>query len=486
MLKPSLQLKLTQQLTMTPQLQQAIRLLQLPIMELQTQIQAALDENVMLEVEESETPAETAAETSTDTGEQDGNDDADIDFTEPTEPTETAVAAEAEWGDVQKTGPSEAPKSSEPPTTFEYADRSEETLRDHLLWQLELENLDSRTTTIGQAIIDAINDDGYLTDDIETIRATLAPDVLAAPEEIERVLVEVVQRFDPAGIAARSVSECVLLQLAQIDPATPGLALARAIATEHLALVAEHQYGPLKRLLKVTDDELDEAVGLVRGCHPRPGASIHAPAAEYVVPDVFVRRHDGQWVVELNNAVSPTLRVNQIYAGSLGRGEEYDVLRTQLQEARWLIRSLEIRNETLLKVALTIVQRQTEFLEQGEEHMRPMVLRDIAEAIEMHESTVSRVTTNKYMHTPRGVFEFRYFFSSHVAGDDGEQSSTAVRAKIRKLVSAEDPEKPLSDNQIAQMLSEDGITVARRTVAKYREAMKIPSSSDRKRSKMVG
>jgi RNA polymerase sigma-54 factor len=238
--------------------------------------------------------------------------------------------------------------------------------------------------------------------------------------------------------------------------------------------------------LKVADEELDAAILLVRSCHPRPGASIFAPAAEYIVPDVFVRRSDGHWVVELNNAVSPQLRVNQVYAGSLGRGQEYDVLRTQLQEARWLIRSLEIRNETLLKVALTIVQRQTEFLEQGEEFMRPMVLRDVAEAIEMHESTVSRVTTSKYMHTPRGVFEFRYFFSSHVAGEEGDQSSTAVRAKIRKLVSAEDPERPLSDNQIATMLSADGISVARRTVAKYREAMKIPPSSDRKRNKLVG
>jgi RNA polymerase sigma-54 factor len=478
MLKPSLQLKLTQQLTMTPQLQQAIRLLQLPIMELQTQIQAALDENVMLEVEESENPIETP----TDAAEAAAEPDSD----EPEDFTELAVAAEADWGEAQKTGPSEAPKSAEPPTTFEYADRSEETLRDHLLWQLELENLDSRVTAIGQAIIDAINDDGYLTDDLDTIRATLAPDVLASVEEIEQVLVTLVQQFDPAGIGARSVSECVLLQLAQLDPGTPGLDLARAIAAEHLPLVAEQQYGALKRLLKISDHDLDEAIALVRGCHPRPGAAVFAPAAEYVVPDVFVRRSDGHWVVELNNAVSPQLRVNQVYAGSLGRGEEYDVLRTQLQEARWLIRSLEIRNETLLKVALTIVQRQTEFLEQGEEHMRPMVLRDIAEAIEMHESTVSRVTTNKYMHTPRGVFEFRYFFSSHVAGEEGEQSSTAVRAKIRKLVSGEDPEKPLSDNQIAQLLSDEGITVARRTVAKYREAMKIPSSSDRKRTKLVG
>jgi RNA polymerase sigma-54 factor len=205
-----------------------------------------------------------------------------------------------------------------------------------------------------------------------------------------------------------------------------------------------------------------------------------------VIPDVFVRRVDGQWVVELNSSIAPALKVNAVYAGSLGRGEEYDVLKAQLQEARWLIRSLEIRNETLLKVALTIVQRQTEFLEHGDEFMRPMVLRDVAEAIEMHESTVSRVTTSKYMHTPRGVFEFRYFFSSHVPGEEGEQSSTAVRAKIRKLVSGENSEKPLSDNQITRLLSEDGIKVARRTVAKYREAMRIPSSNERKRSKLAG
>ena len=477
MLKPSLQLKLSQQLTMTPQLQQAIRLLQLPVMELQTQIQTALDENVMLEVEEPESALEDgqAADSATEPDSDEPDDFAD----EP----EVAVAAEADWEDTQKTGPSEAPKSADPRTTIEYADRSEETLRDHLLWQLELENLDARTTAIGQAIIDAVNDDGYLTDDLDTIRATLAPDVLASIEDIEQVLVKLVQEFDPVGVGARSVSECVQLQLGQLAADTPGLELAKRIAAEHLPLVAEHQYGVLKRLLRASDGDIEAAVALVRACQPRPGANVFTAPPEYVVPDVFVRRHEGQWVVELNNSMSPQLRVNQLYAGSLGRGEEYDALKAQLQEARWLIRSLEIRNETLLKVALTIVQRQTDFLEQGEEYMRPMVLRDVAEAIEMHESTVSRVTTNKYMHTPRGVFEFRYFFSSHVAGEEGDQSSTAVRAKIRKLIGAEDPEKPLSDSQIAQMLSEGGVTVARRTVAKYREAMKIPSSSDRKRSK---
>jgi RNA polymerase sigma-54 factor len=485
MLKPSLQLKLSQQLTMTPQLQQAIRLLQLPVMELQAQIQTALDENVMLELDEPESSSDDAASEDAAAPDADESDAfADADDAPDTGEAEVAIASEADWEDSQKTGPSEAPKSSDSRQTIEYADRSEETLRDHLLWQLELENLDPRTTAIGQAVVDAVNDDGYLTDDLDTIRATLAPDVLASVEEVEQVL-KLVQQFDPVGIAARSVSECVLLQLAQLDPGTPGLDLARRIAAEHLALVAEHQFGVLKRQLRASEEEIEIAIALVRGCNPRPGANVFTPPAEYVVPDVFVRKHEGQWIVELNNSMSPQLKVNQLYAGSLGRGEEYDALKAQLQEARWLIRSLEIRNETLLKVALTIVQRQNEFLERGEEYMRPMVLRDVAETIEMHESTVSRVTTNKYMHTPRGVFEFKYFFSSHVAGDEGDQSSTAVRAKIRKLVSAEDPAKPLSDSQIAQMLSADGVTVARRTVAKYREAMKIPSSSDRKRSKSL-
>jgi RNA polymerase sigma-54 factor len=453
---------------MTPQLQQAIRLLQLPIMELQTQIQEALDENVMLEVEEPAVaePAETADEP-----------EASVE--------EVAVEADAEWTDTQRTGPSETPSSYEPRGQQEYADRTDETLQDHLLWQWELENLDPRTTAIGQAIIDGINEDGYLIDDVGSIQSTLAPDLLSSEDEIETVL-QLVQRLDPAGIGARSVSECVLLQLKQLDPETVGLEIARAIAREHLELVADRQFSALRRRLRASDEEIDNALLLVRACHPRPGASINAPAPEYVVPDVYVRRSDGVWVVELNDSIAPRLRVNQTYAGSLGRNGEYDVLRTQLQEARWLIRSLEIRNETLLKVALTIVQRQAEFLEHGEEHMRPMVLRDVAEAIEMHESTISRVTTNKYMHTPRGIFEFRYFFSSHLASEDGEQSSTAVRAKIRKLIGNENPEKPLSDNEIARVLSDDGIKVARRTVAKYREGMKIASSSERRRSRVVG
>ncbi|HMB74713.1 MAG TPA: RNA polymerase factor sigma-54 [Gammaproteobacteria bacterium] len=471
MLKPSLQLRLSQQLTMTPQLQQAIRLLQLPIMDLRAEIQQALTDNVMLEAEDSGvSEAEPLGE--------DGSDN--------DEPEEVAVADDTSWEESQNVGPGDTVRgSSSGDMNFEYEDRSGETLHEHLLWQLELENLEPVTMAIGRAIVDAINDDGYITDEIDVIRATLAPDVLASSEQIADVI-GIVQRLDPAGIGARSVSECVLLQLGQFDPATPGLQLAQEIATEHLELVAERQFSILKRQLAATDETLEQALVLVRSCHPRPGSAIYAPAAEYVVPDIFVRRVDGHWIVELNSSLSPQLKVNSTYASSLGRGEEFSVLRTQLQEAKWLIRSLEIRNETLLKVAVNIVDRQKDFFEHGEEHMRPMVLKDIAEAIEMHESTVSRVTTNKYMHTPRGIFEFRYFFSSHVAGDDGEQSSIAVRAKIRKLIAAEQPEKPLSDNQIARLLSDDGVQVARRTVAKYREAMRIPSSSDRRRSNLVG
>ena len=469
MLKPALKLRTAQQLTMTPHLQQAIRLLLLPVADLRAEIQQALDENVMLEAEEPD--VEVSAEAEPEPDSLDAAAEASADDDSMGEWTETA-------------GPGDAPVNPAPEGPFDYADRSDETLRGHLLWQLELENFDARTTAIGQAVIDAINDDGYLTDDALSIQATLAPDVMASEEEIEAAI-RLVQQLDPAGVGARSVGESVLLQLAQLEPSTPCLELARAIAAEHLELVAERQTHTLTRLLQASGEDVEEALLLVRACHPRPGAAIHAPAAEYAIPDVLVRRSDGKWVVELNASVTPWLRVNQTYAGSLGRGEQYGVLRAQLQEARWLVRSLEIRNETLLKVAEAIVERQTDFLDHGEEFMRPMVLRDIAEAIGMHESTVSRVTANKHMHTPRGIIEFRYFFSSHVDGDGGERSSTAVRAMIRRLIAGEVAGKPLSDNQLASLLAKDGVKVARRTVAKYRDAMNIPTSTERRRAGTV-
>jgi RNA polymerase sigma-54 factor len=461
MLKASLQLKLGQQLTMTPQLQQAIRLLQLPIMDLQSQIQEALESNIMLEaVDESGENASTE-----------------------TSPQETTPANEEEtWSETPLSSPAEMPwPSGEPRFTQEFADRSSETLKEHLLWQLEMENVRPDEMAIGHSIIDSINDDGYLTDDLETLRQSLQPEVNITPKRVEAVL-ETIQRFDPAGVAARNLGECIDLQLSQLDASTPGLELARQIAADYLELVADHQYVALRRRLRTSEDHLQDALALVRSCHPRPGSAIHSGSAEYVIPDVFVRKVDGRWSVEVNSATMPSLRVNQTYAGLIGRNTSHAVLRTQLQEARWLVRSLEIRSETLLKVARCIVDRQQDFFERGEEAMRPMVLRDVAEAVDMHESTISRVTTNKYMHTHRGVLEFRYFFSSHVTGADGsERSSTAIRAKIRKMIAQEDSKKPLSDNKIAQTLLEDGINVARRTVAKYREAMNIPTSSERKR-----
>ena len=459
MLKPSLQLKLGQSLTMTPQLQQAIRLLQLPVLDLHAEIQEALEENIMLEVEDLPDLPKTSDETT-----------AEVE----------AIKAEDQWQATAAERTQDSGWNGEGRPMSEFADESGQTLREHLLWQLEMEHFSPREVVIGEALIDSINDDGYLTADIDEISSSLDEDPPVDDTEIERTLTKI-QRLDPVGIGARSVGECLVLQLSQLEWATPGLQLAITIATDHLDLVANRDYAELRRVLRSTEDELHEAVALVRGCNPKPGLAVSPAATEYVIPDVFVRKIDNHWQVEISPTGVPRLSVNQQYARLLRGSSEHAVLKSQLQEARWLIRSLEIRNETLLKVATSIVTRQTEFLEHGEESMKPMVLKDIAEEIGMHESTISRVTTNKYMHTPRGVFEFKFFFSSHLSSISGEdQSSTSVRAKIRKLIAGENPQKPLSDSKITNLLKTDGISVARRTVAKYREGMNIPSSSERR------
>ena len=479
MLKPALQLRLGQQLTMTPQLQQAIRLLQLPVLELQAQIREALETNVMLESEDEAGSLETGDTVVEPTFES--NATAQAAEAAPDREQETDQIDDTEWNDSQITGPSEAPWSGGDDQSQDFSDSSGETLQEHLTWQLEMSRLSEREMRIGAAIIDAINDDGYIIEPLEEIARNLQPEIFAATEEVSRVL-QHVQAMDPAGVGARSVSECIELQLRQLDAATPGRDTALAIAANYLDQVADQQYALLRRQLRVSDDEMESALVLVRACQPRPGSSVHSVPAEYIVPDVFVRRTERGWAVDINPASLPRIRVNQSYASLIGRSADHSMLRTQLQEARWLIRSLEIRNETLLKVARCIVQRQSAFLENGDESMQPMILKDVAEAVEMHESTISRVTTNKYMHTHRGVFEFRYFFSSHVAASDGtEMSSTAIRAKIRKLVAQEEADKPLSDSRIADILSQEGVQVARRTVAKYREALGIPPSSERKR-----
>ena len=483
MLKASLQLRLGQQLTMTPQLQQAIRLLQLPALELQAHIRELLESNVMLEAEEDtestatfealgagpndrELPHEEGAAAS---ASSEGDADPAVEIVEDSWQETSAAPGEAPW------------QGDDDERQQEFSDGRGESLHEHLLWQLEMAKLDPRQRAIGRAVIDAINDDGYLTEPFDAIAATLKPEIDAAEEEIAAML-EAVQGFDPLGVGARDVGECISLQLKSLDPATPGLPAALAIASSHLDLVATRETSLLRRALKVSDEELEQALALVRGCHPRPGSQISAAAPEYVVPDVFVRRTVNGWTVEMNSATLPKVRINESYASLIGRAASHATMRSQLQEARWLLKSLEIRHDTLLKVARSIVERQHAFLEHGEEHMRPMILRDIAAAIEMHESTVSRVTSGKYMHTPRGVFELRYFFSSQVEGADGSgTSSTAIRAKIRKLIREEAPEAPLSDSRIAEILSKEGIPVARRTVAKYRESMGIAPSNERKR-----
>ena len=459
MLKPSLQLKLGQSLAMTPQLQQAIRLLQLPVLDLNAEIQEALEENIMLEMEDLPDVPQTSNES--------------------TAEVET-IRAEDSWQSSREQQVQDGGWNGEGRPISDFADESGQTLREHLLWQLEMEDFTPRQVLIGEAIIDSIGDDGYLSIDLEEVGDYIDDDAAVSFAEVEETLTKI-QRLDPVGVAARSIPECLILQLRQLDPATSGLALAIELAETKLDLVANREYGELRRSLKTSEEDLHIAVALVKSCNPKPGLAVSPAAAEYVIPDVFVRKVDNRWQVEISPSGVPRLSVNQEYARMLRGSGDHAVLRGQLQEARWLIRSLEIRNETLAKVATSIVARQVEFLEHGDEAMKPMVLRDIAEEIGMHESTISRVTTNKYMHTPRGVFEFKYFFSSHLSSASGEdQSSTSVRAKIRKLIGAENPAKPLSDSKIAKLLADEGISVARRTVAKYREAMNIASSSDRR------
>jgi len=476
MLKPSLQLKLGQQLTMTPQLQQAIRLLQLPALELQAHIRELLESNVMLEA--------------TDDGHEEGLEAGSLESPAAPEQPETAEdprestveVLDEGWGE-HSVGPAETPWSGDDEDRQqEFADAAGQSLQEYLLWQLELAKLEPRALAIARAIVDAISDDGYVTEPLEEIANTLRPEIQCDAAEVASALVDV-QALDPPGIGARSVGECIELQLRQLDPATPGFEAAIEIARHHLERIAGRELAIVKRELRVSDEDLACALALVRSCHPRPGATVSGGSAEYVVPDVFVRRTEHGWSVEINSATLPRVRLNQSYASLIGRNASHATMRAQLQEARWLLKSLEIRHETLIKVARSIVERQTAFLEHGDEHMRPMILKDIAEAIGMHESTISRVTSGKYMHTPRGVFELRYFFSSHVEGADGSgTSSTAIRAKIRKLVKEEEADSPLSDGRIAELLSAEGIPVARRTVAKYREAMGIPPSNERRRA----
>ncbi|HDZ8200249.1 TPA: RNA polymerase factor sigma-54 [Escherichia coli] len=474
-MKQGLQLRLSQQLAMTPQLQQAIRLLQLSTLELQQELQQALESNPLLE-------------------QIDTHEELDTRETQDSETLDTADALE------QKEMPEELPLDASWDTIYTagtpsgtsgdyiddelpvYQGETTQTLQDYLMWQVELTPFSDTDRAIATSIVDAVDDTGYLTVPLEDILESMGDEEIDI-DEVEAVLKRI-QRFDPVGVAAKDLRDCLLIQLSQFDKTTPWLEEARLIISDHLDLLANHDFRTLMRVTRLKEDVLKEAVNLIQSLDPRPGQSIQTGEPEYVIPDVLVRKHNGHWTVELNSDSIPRLQINQHYASMCNNARndgDSQFIRSNLQDAKWLIKSLESRNDTLLRVSRCIVEQQQAFFEQGEEYMKPMVLADIAQAVEMHESTISRVTTQKYLHSPRGIFELKYFFSSHVNTEGGgEASSTAIRALVKKLIAAENPAKPLSDSKLTSLLSEQGIMVARRTVAKYRESLSIPPSNQRK------
>ncbi len=491
-MKQSLQIKMGQSLTMTPQLQQAIRLLQLSSMELEAEIQEALDSNPLLEVDEdngresdgsvnSDSTADVDTRTTSESNDEVlSKEDSDLQHSD-TIPEDLPV--DSAWDDVF-----EAPAgpmlggADEEQNSYEHG--SSESLQSHLMWQLDMSTLSPRDREIAEAIIDAIDDNGYLTVSLDEIHSGFVEEDEVELDEVEAVLHRV-QNFDPTGIAARDLRETILLQLKQYDANTPWLAEGLSLVTDYMDLLAGREYKLIMRRMKLAEEELQQVIELVQSVNPRPGNSISVEPSEYVVPEVLVKKVKGRWLVELNPECAPKIKVNPYYSGMIRRADssaDNTYLKGQLQEARWFIKSIKSRSETLLKVSTCIVARQRAFFEYGEEAMKALVLADVAEEVEMHESTISRVTTKKYMHTPRGIFELKYFFSSHVSTvGGGECSSTAIRALLKKLIAAEIPKKPLSDSKLAGLLGDQGITVARRTVAKYREAMSIPPSNERKR-----
>lgn len=504
-MKQSLQLRIGQSLTMTPQLQQAIKLLQLSTLELQTEIQEALESNPMLEVEESSqeehnTDQNSQSPESTNTESQENTPETTETNTELNTQTDNLpdeLPVDTAWEDIydipSMPNNTTSSASTEQRDFFENQSIEDDGLISHLLWQLQCTPMSETDNAIGLMIIDAINDDGYLTESNEELLAGLRQDNEQNTEinsdsieldEIEAVL-NLIQHFDPPGVAAHNLQECLSLQLDLIDDGSILIKSTRHLIENHLELLGLHDYAKLKRQTRLNEDELQAVILLIQSLNPKPGAHLSANKAEYIVPDVFVKKIKNRWTVDLNNETTPKLRINPLYASFVknrDRSDDNTYLKNNLQEARWFLKSLLSRNETLMRVATAIVEKQRTFFDYGEEGMKPLVLREIAEQLELHESTISRVTTQKFMHTPNGIFEFKYFFSSHVGtSDGGECSATAIRAMIKKLIENESSTKPLSDNKIATMLVDKGINVARRTVAKYRESMVIPPSNERKR-----
>jgi RNA polymerase sigma-54 factor len=503
-MRPSLQLRIGQSLTMTPQLQQAIKLLQLSTLDLQQEIQENLESNPLLEVDE--TPASTNesemdqleqafsanAETSNDNSSEanqlDGSEDSqpagdEVTTTEVIEKNDIPeeLSVDTTWEESYSAGTSNTGAVA-PSDDYVYQGETTDSIQDHLSWQMQLTPFSDIDRTIAIAIIEAIDDAGYLTVSSDDILESLGNNDVEL-DEVEAVLKRI-NMFDPIGVGARSVPECLLIQLNQFDPQTPWLKESKLIISDYIDLLGNRDYRQLMRKTRLKEDQLREVMRLIQSLNPRPGDAVIKSDEQYVIPDVSVEKKNGRWIVELNPDTAPKLSINQQYAAmikGMKSSDDSQFMRSNLQEAKWFIKSLESRNDTLLKVSNCIVQQQQGFFEHGAEAMRPMVLNDIAEMVDMHESTISRVTTQKYMHTPRGIFELKYFFSSHVSTENGgECSSTAIRALIKKLIAAEIPSKPLSDSKMTDLLADQGINVARRTIAKYRESLAIPPSNQRK------
>ncbi len=468
-MKPSLRTSMSQQLTLTPQLRQAIRLLQLSAIELEAEITTAVEENPLLELaddaEPENEPASEAAEAERDSVE-----------IEVLDAQESPLDYEPEWDDARPAHDGDGDNDA--------AARMVENddLHSHLLWQLNLSPMSDRDRRIGVALIDAIDDDGYIAESLDGLCDSLRPEVDARPDEVLTVLHRI-QRFDPVGVGARDLAECLCVQLSVLSDDTPGLALARRIVCQNLNELAKLGPERLAKHLCEAAESVQEAAELVRSLDPKPGAQIAPPPTQYVSPDCVAWLEAGIWRVSLTRS-RPALAINRHYEGMIAQAtrEDASYMRGHLQEARWLIKSLETRSDTVLRVARSIVRQQSGFLDHGPEAMRPLTLREVAEELGLHESTISRATARKYLRTPRGTFEFRHFFASGVDnGSGGATSSTAIQAMIRKLIEAEDPCKPLSDARLATDLKNMNVPVARRTVAKYREAMNIPASNERQR-----
>jgi RNA polymerase sigma-54 factor len=477
-MKHSLQLKLGQHLTLTPQLQQSIRLLELSTLELNQELEQILQENPLLERadEDEEEASHTLAEAPAHTAEAEAH-STETAAPESSDNESATTLDDSDWNDYSAAG------GDDEDSDYAQGSVTGATLREHLLNQLIVSPLSLRDRTLVAALIDDLDDSGFLTQPLADITAALQAEIEELdPEELETALKHL-QNMEPTGVGARNLSECLTLQLRALPPDTPARDAAMRLTAHYLDLLAARDVGKLKKMLGIDDATLHAARALILSLNPRPGSAFGVDETHYVIPDVFVRKVKDMWVASLNPDAMPKLRVNRVYADILSRHRESGggQLASQLQEARWLIKNVQQRFDTILRVSQAIIDRQRHFFEHGEVAMRPLVLREIADAVELHESTISRVTTQKYMMTPRGLYELKYFFGSHVSTDNGGAcSSTAIRALIKQLVAAENSKKPLSDGQLADVLGQQGIVVARRTVAKYRESLQIPPANMRR------